>query len=314
MHETSRGTRLILQSTTESHSSERTIPQSCRATVEDARRDITSGQEQPRRNDTCSSRTRTSPSSTLANALASLTFTDAPCGPAVAVPPRARGGTPVPARENVDTPFFSSRSGTTDNDDDDDDDVHEHVANENDDDGDDDNDVDVVFHLRHSNISRNCLRTTVTRGVDWHTRADSHEQPLRVPTIRARGSHAGRATARMGPGSPRAIGPFVNAVTAAIYGGDEARIVEDRPRLRFLATVGASPVTSRVTPKRGHDRAHGARAGKGRGRYCGRYRETLEGSVTTACRQRTIPLTNTVAVARPWFWVDWCASRKTGES
>lgn len=91
----------------------------------------------------------------------------------------------------------------------DDDDVHDGVAGEEDE-NDDDNDghgVADVVHLRHSDTPR-----VRSQGVDWHTRADSHEQPLRIPTIRARGPHAGRATARTGPGSPRAIGLSADAV------------------------------------------------------------------------------------------------------
>jgi len=90
----------------------------------------------------------------------------------------------------------------------DNDDVHDDVCkyvagkDESDDDN-DDHDVDIV---RHSDTP-----WVRSRGVDWHTRADSHEQPLRIPTIRARGPHAGRVTARTGPGSPRAIGLFAYA-------------------------------------------------------------------------------------------------------
>lgn len=75
----------------------------------------------------------------------------------------------------------------------------EYVTDEKDDG--DDYDVDAV-HFWHSDTPWGVR----SRGVDWHTRADSHEQPLRIPTIRARGPHAGRAIARSGPGSPRAIG------------------------------------------------------------------------------------------------------------
>lgn len=87
-------------------------------------------------------RTRFSLYSTLANAFASLTFTDAPRGePAATVLPRARGGTPAPARENVDTLFFPLVAAPPDYDDDDDDDVHDSVQgraideDEEDDDG-----------------------------------------------------------------------------------------------------------------------------------------------------------------------------------
>lgn len=128
-------------------------------------------------------RTRFSLYSTLANAFASLTFTDAPRGgPAATVLPRARGGTPAPARENVDTPLFPSRRGT-------------------------------------AGLQRRRAITTVSRGARYtntkrmttgdhehsdtpmdpvrpdvhdtgrrrlaHSWADSHEQSHRIPTIRA---------------------------------------------------------------------------------------------------------------------------------
>lgn len=120
-------------------------------------------------------RTRFSLYSTLANAFASLTFTDAP---AATVLPRARGGTPAPARENVDTPFsLSSRhrristtttcpgtrdrtktKRTTTGD-------HEHS----------DTPVDPVRPDAHDTGRRRLA----------HSRADSHEQSHRIPTIRA---------------------------------------------------------------------------------------------------------------------------------
>lgn len=120
LHETSRGIGFILEPTTASFIRLNNSVMS-QQSPEDARRDITKRKKQPRRRsrsrgDTCSSRrrrTRSSPSSTSADAFASLTFTDScgPCGPAAAVPPRARGGTAAPARENVDTTLFPSRRG-----------------------------------------------------------------------------------------------------------------------------------------------------------------------------------------------------------
>lgn len=84
----------------------------------------------------------------------------------------------------------------------------------------------------------------------------------------------------------------------------------------YFADVGqralSGEITSRTTPKR-IERTVERRAFARDDRDREKSREALERN-RELCRSRTIPLTDTVSVARPWFWVDWCASRKTGES
>lgn len=297
-------------------------------------RGITSGRrEQPReKSRTCSPCRRTrrysTPSSAPpADALASLTFTDA--APCAARPLRSFRAQGV-ARENVDTPLFPSCRGTTDNHD-----VHNVVrVDERDgkgvrEDGDHESTTStasvtmttvmtmMMIMMMIMTVMMTMLPTSVRPfanvcaawGVDWHTRADSHE-PLRIPTIRARESHADRATATTGSGSPRAIGPFADDSCGGPRRSDTRVSAERRiralPRREIVRSFDRSFVR-RVS--RGTAGALRGRQGSHSSRERHRAREGVGGIYHERHSRRKSRnraggrslLTDTAAVARPWL-------------
>jgi len=132
-------------------------------------------------------------------------------------------------------------------------------------------------------------RTPATRGVDWHARADSHERPVRVPTIRARGPHADSAIARTGPGTPRAIGAFAPA--AAVLAGSLSR---DRPgdhaRFRERSAISLDavrPRDARLADHADHSAISGERArARARGSLRGPHSETVTIPLARAAKAR----------------------------